>query len=262
MTYIVNYVYSVINCPEEKSFGCTGLKGEEVLTIPVEDISAVVSRIQTNLLLGSTIIEPVEANWLKHDEVVRSLMPEYTVLPVKFGSVLKLDRDLNMMIRRILPECREEVKRFKDKVEVGVKILAGDEAIRREASKEHKTLDRFRNDLLHVRSLMLKGKKTSLGKAVEIQLDALKHSPDQTVSLAKVYYTEKFYSALLETAVEAKANSLLAPDMILNSSLLLRKNDVENLQTKVNDLKQTYPEFEFLPSGPWAPYNFTRIKYY
>lgn len=261
MIHIVNYVYSVIDCPQQKSFGSSGLKGEEVLTVPCEDISAVVSRIQTNILLGS-IIEPNEANWLKHDEVVRGLMNEHTVIPVKFGSLLKSDRDLKMMLRRLLPECRAELKRLKDKIEVGVKILADQGDIMREASREPGAVDKFRFDILRARSMMVKGRRVLLGESVRRHLDSSRHDANREGSLEKIYYAKKLYDMLAEPMAEGTANQLLSPDMVLNASFLLDRNRIETFQTKLSELKQFYSRFEFLISGPWAPYNFTRVKYY
>lgn len=262
MVQILNYVYSVIDCSRQKSFGYIGLKGEQVFTVPYEDISAVVSMMQTGFLPGSVIVEPTETNWLKHDEVVRNLMAEHTTIPVKFSSMLRTDRDLRMMLRRILPECRAELNRLRDKVEMGVKILAAEEALRREASKERGDIDRFRTDLLHARNLMLRGRRISIGEAVEKQLDSLRRDARLEASSEKVYYAKKLYDTFVKLAVEARANPLLASDMILNASFLLNKDSLKVLETKLSELKRLYSGFQFLPSGPWAPYNFTRIKYY
>lgn len=262
MAQILNYVYSVIDCSEQKSFGYTGLKGEQVFTVPCEDISAVVSIMQKDLFPSSMIVEPTEANWLKHDEMVRYLMAEHTVIPVKFGSMLRTDRDLRMMLRRLLPECRAELSRLKDKVEMGVKILAAEEELRREASRERRDVDKFKADLLRARNLMLRGRRISLGEAVEKQLDSLRRNARLEAPSEKVYYAKKLYDTFVKLAVEARANPLLASDMILNASFLLDKDSLNTLETKLSELKRFYSGFQFLLSGPWAPYNFTRIKYY
>lgn len=261
MIYIVNYVYCVIDCLEQKSFGAIGLRGEEVFTIPCEDVSAVVSRIHPDPLLGN-FVAPTEANWLKHDEVVRSLVSLHTVIPVKFGSVLKSDRDLKMMLRRLLPECRTELKYFKDKVEVGVKILSRDENLTLQASKEKSGIDQFRKALLRTRNLMIRGRRMSVREAVERHLDSLHSGGDPELVAARSFYADRFHAVLSESAKEARANPLLMPEVILNGSFLIDRSRTEAFMHKVYELRLAYPSFEFLSSGPWAPYNFTRIKYY
>jgi hypothetical protein len=218
--------------------------------------------MQTGLLPAGMVIEPIDANWLKHDEVVRNLMAEHTVIPVKFGSVLRTDRDLRMMLGRVIPECRAELSRLKDKIEMGVKILAPEEDLRRQASTERSDVDRFRADLLRARNLMLGGRRISLGQAVERQLDSLRLDARLEASSQKVYYSKKLYDAFVELAVEARANPLLASDMILNASFLLHRNSLESFETQLTEVKRLHSGFQFLLSGPWAPYNFTRIKYY
>lgn len=189
-------------------------------------------------------------------------MTEHTVLPVKFGSCLRSDRDLKMMLRRLLPECRAELKRFKDKGEVGVKILSTSENLRAQASKEKGSIDQFRKALLRARDLMIRGRRVPLGEAVERHLDSLGYSADHELVAVKSFYANRLYAVLSKSVEEARANPLLAGEMILNGAFLIGNGSIEAFQLKLKELKLSSPGFEFLSSGPWAPYNFTRIKYY
>lgn len=256
----LNYVYAIIDCSERISFGPIGIKGNEVVTLPCEDISAVISKIQTTFVPSYAVVETTEENWTKHNEVVMRLMKDYTVLPLKFGSLLKFERDLAMILQRILLQCREELRLFKGKIEVDVKVSAEDEDIRLRSSREKGAISTFKRDLVQTGVLMLK-RHTSIGEAVEKQLDKLRYGLDPELSTTKAYYAERIYNVLGRLAVRAKADSLLADDMILNAHFLVDKSRLGALQLKLSELKEQYRDFKFTLSGLQAPYSFTRISY-
>jgi len=258
MVHMLNYMYAVINCSEYKRFGPIGIKGEEVFTVPYEDVSAAVSKIKVVFKPDFTVVEPTEGNWCRHDEVVMRLMREYTVVPVKFGSILKFDRDLEEMLQRCLLELRAELKLFKGRFEVDVKVLAEDEDVKHMASKESRCIDVFKRGLIQAEVLK---KYTLLGEAVERQLSMLRYGKDPELSTMKAYYADRVYNTLSRLAVRARADSPSSDDIVLNAHFLIEKSSLGAFQLKMSELKERYRSFRFLLSGPQPPYSFTKISW-
>ncbi|MFQ6074669.1 MAG: GvpL/GvpF family gas vesicle protein [Candidatus Bathyarchaeia archaeon] len=55
----------------------------------------------------------------------------------------------------------------------------------------------------------------------------------------------------------------MGKDMILNGSYLISKKRVEEFRKSLDETRRRYEDrgFKLLFSEPWAPYNFTEIKY-
>jgi hypothetical protein len=48
-------------------------------------------------------------------------------------------------------------------------------------------------------------------------------------------------------------------NMLLNSAFLIKKGNVKAFETGFDSIKMYAPEYSFLFSGPWPPYNFIKI---
>lgn len=75
----------------------------------------------------------------------------------------------------------------------------------------------------------------------------------------------KEYASDILTSLDAKAKQAVLRDLfsdrlILNASFLVRRGDIDAFSNEVTKLQEKYPMLKLLYSGPWAPYNFVRIK--
>jgi hypothetical protein len=46
----------------------------------------------------------------------------------------------------------------------------------------------------------------------------------------------------------------------LNASFLVKKGDYDVFSGKIDEFTKACPDLKVLYSGPWAPYNFVRLK--
>ncbi|MGD0495591.1 MAG: GvpL/GvpF family gas vesicle protein [Candidatus Bathyarchaeia archaeon] len=111
------YLYGIILCSEEKSFGHIGINGEEVHTIPYEEIAAVVSNSPMK------DYEITEDNTRRHIEVLRQIMERHTVIPAEFGTTIKNDRILKHLLTKSHDLTRKCLKLVDNMVELGVKAI-------------------------------------------------------------------------------------------------------------------------------------------
>ena len=98
------YFYCAIMSSEEKRFGKIGMENNEVYTISHRDIAAVVS--------DSPVIdyELSEDNTRKHEEVIRQVMNEYSVLPAEFGTVIRNKTILKRLLKKAYEPTKDGLK--------------------------------------------------------------------------------------------------------------------------------------------------------
>src|SRR5215469_11020033 len=84
------YVYGVIESRSPVTFSRSSIGGvsEEVYTVHYGDIAAVVSRTPV------FIFDPTRDNALAHEHVIESVMKNYTIIPMSFGTVFRTDDDI------------------------------------------------------------------------------------------------------------------------------------------------------------------------
>jgi hypothetical protein len=111
------YFYGVVASSEEKRFGNIGMNGNEVYTLPYRGIAAVVS--------DSPLIdfELTEDNTKRHEDVVREVMREHSVIPTEFGTTIKNKIVLKRLLKKAYHPTRESLKLVDNMVELGVKAV-------------------------------------------------------------------------------------------------------------------------------------------
>jgi hypothetical protein len=111
------YLYGVITCGEEKSFGHIGMNNDEVYTIPYKDVAAVVSDSPMK------DYDITEDNTWRHVEVLRQVMERRTVIPVEFGTTIKNGKILKHLLIKSYDTTRKCLKLVDNMVELGVKAI-------------------------------------------------------------------------------------------------------------------------------------------
>jgi len=117
------YFYCAIKSKEEKNFGKIGLNNEEVYTIPYGDIAAVVSDSPM------TDYELTEDNTKKHENVIKEIMNQYSVVPAEFGTTIKNEIILKRLLKKAYNPTAESLKLVENMVELGVKIVQTDKTV-------------------------------------------------------------------------------------------------------------------------------------
>ena len=89
------YVYCIIKSPKSREFGQIGI-GEgsnAVYTVHFGDLAAVVSDTPIR------IYDPTRENVLAHEFVNETVMREYTVIPMSFGTLFRTEEDIVELIK-------------------------------------------------------------------------------------------------------------------------------------------------------------------
>jgi len=118
MTQEGQYIYAIIKTGKEADLGLTGIGNgnNKVYTVVHDGIGAVVS--------DSSIMQyPVtRANTMAHQKVMETVMKQYPMLPVRFGTVSEgLDPIREKLLTARGPELADILAYMHDKVELGLR---------------------------------------------------------------------------------------------------------------------------------------------
>src|SRR4051794_37981909 len=131
------YVYCIIRSADKRDFGNIGIGGEKpVYTVHYDDLAAVVSDTPIR------IYDPTRENVLAHELVNETVMREFTVIPMSFGTIFRTKQDIVELLKSTSRAFDDVLDKMKDKIEFGLKVLwdrdkvigkleQGDEEIRR-----------------------------------------------------------------------------------------------------------------------------------
>ena len=111
------YFYCAIMCNEEKHFGKIGMNNGEVYAMPYRDIAAVVSDS------GMIDYELTEDNTKRHEDVIRQVMNEHSVVPTEFGTTIKNEIILKRLLKKAYEPTLECLKIIDNMVELGIKAV-------------------------------------------------------------------------------------------------------------------------------------------
>ncbi len=264
--YKARYVYCIINGDQRRVFDQEGIGGpdNQVYAVPYREISAVVSDMPPGAP-GPTI-----EHVLAHEGVIEEVMAEHTVLPLRFGVVFASEARVKEMLEENYRGYKENLARLHGKVELGLKVLWGEEEIRRNVERANERVARFREEmtgriqeLKRVRETPgMRGKDYYLRMKLEKDVAQLEQLVREEMETTREREALHVFEDLRGRAEDARLNRLLDQRMILNAAFLVSREEIEGFSRRVEELKSANAEkgMEFALSGPWPPYNFARLE--
>ncbi len=244
------YLYCIIRCSDERIFNDVVAIGNPripVRTVHYDTLAAVVSDSP------SEKYESTRSNLLAHERLVESVMREFSVLPVRFGTVATgttPKEDIQKLLQVRSQEFNKLFVDIEDKVELDLKAFWRDEKpVFEEILSNHQTIRRLRDSLQGKPPQTTHYDRIRLGGMVKEALDR-KRSAKATAILAP----------LRQIARRWVENSILVDRMIVNSAFLVDKSQEEEFDLAVSKLDRELSEqviFKYV--GPVPPYNFVNI---
>ena len=120
-------------CIREKAdagFSVKGIDGARILTLPYQDLQAVISGVSLEKFGSKEIHKKAEEdiNWIKekaqiHEEVIEEAMAEGSVIPMQFGVVFKNIRSLKQKLANYYEQFKKSLKKLAGKQEWGVRVF-------------------------------------------------------------------------------------------------------------------------------------------
>lgn len=255
------YLYCIIGCPQERTFDvaaigddqgraeCSGGSGmnNAVHTVCYDGLAAVVSDSP------AARYETTRKHMMAHEMVLERVMQEFTLLPVRFGTVTESAspvEDVRRLLRDRFQEFGAMLEDMEGRVELGLKALWRDEkAVFAEILAENADMRRLRDSLARKPPQAVRFDGIALGRMVK---EALERKRGQEAA--------QILSPLRPLAEGMRENDTLVDRMVVNAAFLVHRGLVPDFDRAISELDRARGgRMGFKYVGPTPPYNFVNI---
>ena len=240
------YIYGIISCGEPREFTSPGLeeRGARVHTVLISDLAAVVSDSPVREW------ERSRRHMMAHTAVLEEVMQEFTLLPVRFGTVAPSAETLQeQVLQRRNDELTGLLAKLEGRVELGLKAFWLEAAIFQEIVADSPPIRKLRDKLLGRSVEETYFDRARLGEMVEASMEQKRDE-----------YADQLLARLRPLAGEYKLNQLLIDRMVLNGAFLVDRDRQAEFDEAVRQLDEEMGDrLKFKYVGPVPPYNFVSI---
>ncbi len=238
------YLYAIADCSEERAYDVSGIDGAAVHTVAHGPVAAVVSDCSRRK------IRPERAHLAAHQEVLRRLMLDRTVLPVAFGIIADDLKAVRKMLALNQHAFLEQIERVAGRVEMGLRIVWDVPNIFEYFIDHHSDLRAARDRLLGGHREPRQEEKLELGQFFEQLL-----TEDRDTHFAAIE------DVLAPCCDAIKRSPPRQVQEVVNLSLLVERNRQKELDEAVLAAARLFDNnFAFDVNGPWAPHNFVEMN--
>jgi hypothetical protein len=188
---------------------------------------------------------------ITHEKVLEEIMKQFTVLPVRFSTISEHSDDAAILriIEKDYTKFDEMLTKMDGKKELGLKILAHEEAIYEGILEKYDDIRSMRDKLINLPVDKTHYQRMKIGEMVA---DALKKETGN--------YKALILDALTPLAAEVKINDNYGEMMILNAAFLIKNTSEPEFDKTVNALDERFGRFmTFKYVGTLPPYNFVNL---
>jgi hypothetical protein len=239
------YVYCIIRNDRSREFGEIGIgSGSRVYTVSHKDLAAVVS--DTPIV----IYDPTRENVLAHEFVNETVMREFTLIPMSFGTVFRSENDVLALLKSTYQAFTDVLEKMQDKIEFGLKILWDRDKVVAAIERDNDEIRRLKDEITRNAASSTYFARMQLGRLVEAAMEE-----------ASNRYVTDIHEQLKDVSVASRSNKVIGDRMILNAAFLVDRKDEKGFDERVKAISLQYEDLlTFKYTGPWPPYNFVNIK--
>ncbi len=238
------YVYCIVQSADALRFGSIGIGAEpaEVHTVNFKEIAAVVSDTP------SDVLDATRENVLAHERVNETVMRDFTVIPMSFGTVFKTRDDIVELLRGAYDAFSDVLHKMQDKLEFGLKVLWDRDVIVRQIEQEDEDIRRLKKEISSQKGSTYFA-RMQYGRLI-----------DGALQTRSERYVGELFEQLRDVAVASRANKPIGDKMIMNAAFLVARDKERAFDARVKEIGAKYSKLNFKYTGPWPPYNFVNIR--
>lgn len=232
------HVYAIVRRMATLPPDLTGLNGEPLSIVPWQALAAVVA------VSADARIQPTAEALLQHEMVVETLCKAMPALPVRFGTVLPDTGAVARALAERHDTLLADLARVGDKVELGLTVLWGSDAMPDELDGEAPTA----RDLEH-------GESQGRGRRYMLERRATYRRERSMQAMAQAVASDLAHH-LQPDVCESQYHVDTAPGLAIRAAFLVNRSALEEALATLTACRSLYPALRFLITGPWPPYSF------
>lgn len=247
------YVYGIIKTSDAQGFGAIGIGDQaasNVLTIGFKDLAAVIS-CSPLMTYDSLAKEKVVKDLVIHQSVIEKVMKRFTILPVKFGTMVETEDEVIKFLEKGYVLLSNELDKMEGKIELDLVAWWDTPKIVATISQHNHEIQEKQQELA------LKGDKVSIEDKVKLGICI-----EKALKAEKMRAHRLILQALQQETEDVCPHDLASNEMIFNAAFLLEKKNEELFHTVVHHLDhQLESNVNFRVVGPLPPYSFSTIVF-
>jgi len=237
------YLYGITVAQGTVPVEIPGIENAEVEQVVEGSLAAIVTRVTTQK------IRPQRSNLAAHHHVLRDLTDQQPILPAAFGTIAGSEEQLREVLRRNRDVLREQLKRLRGKVEMGLGIYWETPNIFEFFVATHRELEQMRDRLFRPGKEPTFEEKVEMGKLFESLLQDNRQR-----------HTRQVIEALSPYCAEIRTIDPGEEKMIMKLACLVEKSRRGQWEDGIEAVARHFDNnYCFKYTGPWAPHNFADV---
>lgn len=244
------YVYGIIPTNDRIIFDPAGVDDahEEVYTIPERRLSAVVSHTRRANYNGLGRQEAV-GYLVAHQRVIESVMHDFPVIPVRFGTVLADESQVSGLLNQAHTLFETTLAQLAGRAQVEVVVLWNVQEVFQAISQDERVVQ-LKARVAAQPPAETMAERVEIGRIVQTEL-----------ARRRTELRDAILPSLQSLAVDMISNPLMDDNMVLNVGLLLDEHGRQELDHRLETLDRQFDgKLRFRRVGPLPPYSFASVE--
>ena len=245
------YIYGIIRqLPDESPLRFKPDDGKDIRIVTYNWLGCVVKHAeeQDYLTMGKRAIAK---NLVSHQKMIEKIMETHTIIPLKFGTFLNDDMEVNELLDKGENLFVELLDTMDGRIELDVAVSWNDlHATIKEIGETSKEILDFKRDVAKNASEDMFQASLRLGAVVKEALDEKRLSLQNEIA-----------DRLKSLSLEHQTHDLMEDKMVLNCAFLIPKESEDSFDTVLHELDEKYEgAIDFRCVGPLPPYSFATCE--
>ena len=244
------YLYAIADHPDHKDhagqatdYGNIGINGARVYSISQSTFMAIVSDISEDKL------RPERKNLVAHNNVIKRLMEESTILPVAFGTISQNNKALLKILKDNHTTFSDQLGVVRGKVEMGIRVVLDVPNIFGYLVAQHQELADLRDELLNKQHGPSQSDKIEMGRLF-----------DRLLNEDRELHVQSVLDVLSARCTDIKQNPTREEKTVMHLACLVDRGSLKDFEDGVFEAANKFDNnFSFDFNGPWAPHHFVSL---
>ena len=245
MSYEGKYLYCIIEEASHRNFGSIGIgeKRNEVHTLCYRDLACILSStLMTKYLINRN-------NLMAHEKVIEEVMKEYTVLPIRFGTIATSNDEVRSLLMKNYHEFKKLLRSMDNKVEMGLKVFwLNMDMIFKEIAASDREVKALKKGIQKKHKDFSLDERITLGEKVKNALERKREAE-----------ADEILRPLKSKCIDFCLNEPAGDSAVLNCAFLIDRMQEREFDDIVENLTRKHNNHKFKYIGPSPPFNFVNL---